>query len=880
MGKYLKSNSIYIVLATGLLIASCSVEKNTSLSRFYHNLTSNYNIYFNASESFREGMERIEEAYKDDYLTMMPIFEYSDMNAARTATGDMERVINKTSKLISLHSISARPEMDKSDKLSEKEQAFLDRKEYNDWVDDSYLLMGKAYLVKHDFNNARITFLHNIRESHDEEMRALSTIWLARTYNEMGNYAEAARLLKEMKPGTLDRQAAAEYYLTLADMHSRQKRYERTTEALVAAIDKLQSKKEKNRFTYILARLYEETGKPAQAARYYREVLKLNPPYEMEFNARINQAGVFDVESGNIKDIRKELDKLLRDDKNREYRDQIYFAHGNLSMREGNTDEAIEYYRQSAAISSSNNNQKGRSYLVLAEHYYDEPDLSLSQMYYDSAVTFLDPGYPGYSNYQIRSANLNELVMYLDIIERQDSLQYVASLSPGEMDNIINGIIRDIEEEERKASRAGDDRYNMGEFYESQRRFRERIDVGGQWYFYNQSALTFGRTEFSNRWGDRALEDNWRRSNKAALGAISASPGGDTGQPADSLDPENNIKAKEYYMKNLPLTDSLRAESDKMIAGALLNAARVYNDIFYNSEKANEAYREFINRFPDHERIPEVLYKLYRVNEKSDLQMANAWKEQLVDKYPESEYAKILSDPSYLESKLRTENRAEEIYNEAFREYKNGNMERVMEISARGMDEFPESELIPKFMLLRAYALGPSAGERELKEELMKITTAFPGSEEAGRASEMIAYLNRKVPELKAEEDLEKAVQRYDTLDTSPYRFIIILEDESLDMNRLTFDVINHNIDNYTEENFNTRGELVNNDYLMIAVGFFDKIGTAMEYYNNFDPATILRTTGSDEIFTFIISSSNYDRMLEDEDPGRYYLFFRENYLK
>ncbi|MGM0666169.1 MAG: tetratricopeptide repeat protein, partial [Bacteroidota bacterium] len=755
MGKYLKSNSIYIVLATGLLLASCSVEKNTSLSRFYHNLTSNYNIYFNASESFREGMERIKEAYKDDYLTMMPIFEYSDMNAARTATGDMERVINKASKLISLHSISARPEMDNSENLSEKEQAFLDRKEYNEWVDDSYLLMGKAYLMKHDFNNARITFLHNIRETHDEEMAARSTVWLARTYNEMGNYAEANRLLGEMNPGSLDSHTAAEYYLTLADMHSRQNRYERATEALSAAIDKLQSKKEKNRFTYILARLYEETGKPAQAARYYREVLKLNPPYEMEFNARINQAGVFDVETGNIQDIRKELNKLLRDDKNREYRDQIYYAHGNLSMREGNTGEAIDYYRQSAAVSSSNNNQKGRSYLMLAEHYYEEPDLGLSQMYYDSAVTFLDRDYPGYDEYHTRSANLNELMLYIDVIETQDSLQYVASLSPGEIENIINGIIRKIEDEERNAARAGDDRYNMGEFYESQRRFRERVDVSGQWYFYNQSALTFGRTEFRNRWGDRALEDNWRRRNKAATGAFNASAGADTEQPADSLDPENNIKAKEYYLKNLPLNDSLMAESDRMIADALFNAARVYNETFNNREKANEAYRQFMNRFPDHERMPEVLYKLYRINEKSDLQLANAHKQQLIDKYPESAYAKILSDPAYLDSIIKIENRAEEIYNEAFREYKNENTEKVIEICEQAIDEFPDSELIPKFMLLKAYAMGPSAGERKLKDELVKITELYPMSEEAGRASEMIAYLNRKVPDLKIEEDLE-----------------------------------------------------------------------------------------------------------------------------
>ncbi|MDT8400801.1 MAG: tetratricopeptide repeat protein [Bacteroidales bacterium] len=880
MGKYLKSNKVLIMLAIGLMGASCSVEKNTSLSRFYHNLTSNYNIYFNASESYRAGMDRIKEAYKDDYLTLLPVFEYSDDNAAMRATGDMERVIQKVSKLVSLHSMTAKPEMDTNESLSDREKEFYDRKEYNEWVDDSYLLMGKAYLMKNDLNNARITFLHNIRETHDDEMRARSNIWLARTYNEMGNYAEAGRLLTDMRPQALDKEIRADYYLSLADMYIRQNRYESAIEPLSAALENLSGKKEKNRPAYILARLYEETGNTEQATKYYKEVLRLNPPYDMEFNAKISQAGVFDVEAGNINDIRKELNKLLRDAKNNEYRDQIYFAHGNLSMREGNTEEAIEYYKKSAAASTSNNNQKGRSYLMLARHYFEQPDYRISQMYYDSAVTFLDRDYPGYDDYYTVSLNLNELTGYLDIISTQDSLQYVASLSSSEIDNIINGIIRKIEEEERQASRATDDRYNMGEFYESQRRFRERIDVGGQWYFYNQSALTFGRTEFRSRWGDRELEDNWRRRNKATTGAISGSMDGSQEEAAGNISPETDIKSKEYYFRNLPLSDSLIAVSDTMIADALYNSARVYYEKFNDNEKANEAYHSFMNRFPGNYRIPETLYKLHRINEKSDSRLAGTYKQQLIDKYPESEYAMILSDPAYLESRIKEEQRAEEIYNEAFREWENGNRERVVDICSRAVGEFTDSDLLPKFMLLKAYAMAPSVSEKILRDELRAISVQYPGTEEAGRASELIAYLDSKVPELKTEEEREIAVRLYDTLSTPPFRFIMILKDETLDMNRMTFDVINYNIDNYTNENYNTRGELVANEYIMIAIGPFEDIRPAMDYYNKFNPQDILRTTGQDEILTFVISSSNYDSFLGDRDPDRYYLFFRENYLK
>jgi len=878
--KYLKSNKILIVLATGLMTFSCSVEKNTNMSRFYHNLTSNYNIYFNASEAYKNGINRIKDSYKDDYTVIIPVFEFSDENAARAGIGDMDRAIQKTSKLISLHSITAKPEIDNNKNISEKEQEFYDRKEYNDWIDDSYLLMGKAQLIKNELDDARITLLHNIRETHDEEMRELSKIWLARTYNEMGNHLEANRILAEINTGLMNNEGMADYYLTLADTYIRQEQYERAIDPLTDALEYLSGKSSKNRPAYILARLHEETGNSAQATQYYREVLKLNPPYEMEFNARISRAGVFDVESGDVKDIRKELNRLLRDAKNKEYRDQIYYAHGNLSMREGKTEEAIDYYLESAAASTNNNNQKGKSYLMLAEYYFDEPDYHLSQMYYDSAVTFLDTDYPDYDVYSSRSGNLNELISYLDIVSTQDSLQYVASLSPSEIDNIITGIIRKIEEEERQAAASPEDRYNLGQFYENQRRFRDNIDASGNWYFYNQSALTFGRTEFRNRWGDRDLEDNWRRRNRSSTGAISGSLNNNGEEAAENINPETDIKSKDYYLRNLPVNDSLMQVSDDMIADALYNSARVYNEKFGDIDKANQAYEEYLRRFPDHYNVQLALYNLYRLNEGINTSLAGSYKQRLIASYPESEYSKILSDPEYLEKKLREENRAEETYNEAFRQWKEGNNETALNIIENARDEFPDSELLPKYMLLKAYVIAPSVSEKELKEELVNITGLFPETEEAARASEMIAFLNKKVPELKQEEEIERAVQLYDTLDAPPYRFILIIKNKELDMNRIAFDVINYNIDNYTNENYNTRGELVDDKYIMITVGLFEDRSLAENYYNVFNPGQILQTPVEGEILTFIINSGNFDSFVTDKDADRYYLFFRENFLK
>lgn len=864
-----------IILVTGY---SCSVEKNTNLSRFYHNLTSRYNIYFNGYQSYMEGLKRISTSNRDIYSAIMPVFEYSNPDAASSANADMERVIQKCSKLIGLHSMTAKPESSGNEQLSDREKEFYNRKDYNNWVDDSYLLMGKAQLIQQKYNEARITLLHNIRESDNIDLRNESSIWLARVNSEMRNFNEASRILDEIRTGGLNDELLTEYYLTRCDIQMKQGNFMAATEPLSLALDKSSKAINRERLTYILARLYEENGNAREAERYYRQVLKLGPPYEMEFNARINLAGVFDVATGDIDEINRELNKLLKDAKNKEYKDQIYYALGNLSMREGKTEEAIEYIRLSAAASSTNTTQKGRSYLMLADWYYNLPDYARSQVYYDSAVFFLPEEYPGYSQFHQKSLNLNELIGHLSAVAREDSLQYVAALPVPQREALINGIIQKLVQEEQQAEAQLDQRYNMGEFYENQRRFQGDIEATGKWYFYNQSALTFGRSEFRNRWGERKLEDNWRRLNKARTGNSIINEEVTGSVTADTSSAANNNRKPEFYLRNLPLTDSLVDISNENIARSLFNAARIFQDRVPDTEQANQNYNMLITRFPDNELVPQALYNLYNLNKEAKPSSAEIYRNRLISGYPDTEFALMLSDPNYFETLVNKSKAEEKLYNEAYSAWKNNDMAAAVRICDRGIEEYGSSDLAPKFRLLRAYALARTIDERSLKEELTVITLLFPGSEEAKRASELIAYLNREIPELKVEEEQEIARELYSSDLEGEHYFIIVIKNKSLDVNRLTFDVINFNIDNYTNDNFSSRGELVSDSYIQITVGPFKEGAAATTYYNSFIPKEILRNTGEAEIISFIITSANLDKLNSDRDPDRYNLFFRENY--
>jgi len=586
------------LLGLSLILSYCSVEKNTDTTRFYNSMTARYNIYFNGYESFKAGLVKITNGYKDDYAEILRVFESSDPSTATMCTSDMETAIQKASKVITLKSITAKPKTKENRLPTEKEKDLLDKKEYNEWVDDSYLLIGKSRFYKHEFNEATSVFNYCITGANDPLIKAEATMWLARINSESGNYNESLRIISGLEiTKDFTKSLKSMYYSTLADLYIKQKRYPEAIDPLTKSIELISGKRTKYRLTYLLAQLYEKSGDGKRATSLFRSVVKMNPPYDVEFNARINIAGTFDINSGKPQELRRELERMLRDSKNKDFQDQIYYALGNMSMKEGKENEAVEFFRKSATTSSQNQNQKGRSYLALANHYYDKPDYMKAGKYYDSAVFFLDQKHPDYIALKSKSQSLNTLVTELTIIQTQDSLLKIAAMSETDRNAKISAIIAKIvkDESEGKVSEYSD-RYNIGQFYENERRFQGNIDQEGKWYFYNQSALTFGRTEFRRRWGDRKLEDNWRRSNKTRV-----NPTQTAGNPADTAQAGTDTtkalldyKKPEFYLKNLPLTDSLKAIANDKVATALLNAGKAYYEKILDPVKATETLESLI----------------------------------------------------------------------------------------------------------------------------------------------------------------------------------------------------------------------------------------------------------------------------------------------
>jgi tetratricopeptide (TPR) repeat protein len=880
-GKF--SYKYFLIAGLFLIPAACSVEKNTGSTRFFHGLTSRYNIYFNGLESFKAGVEKVNAGYKDDFANLLRIFEYSDPGTVSMCTAEMERAVQKASKVISLKSITAKPETKGKDIPSQKDEEFLNRKEYNEWIDDCYLLMGKARLYKRDYDLAKATLSFNITSSVDEAVRTESTIWLARIYNETGNYNESFRILSGLDPSlNFSKDTKALYYTTLADLFMKQKRYGDAIDPLGKALENITGKRNHYRLNYLLAQLCEKTGDGARATILYRKVANMNPPYEYEFNARINLAGVFDVNSGDSQSIRKELEKMLKSPKNKEFQDQIYYALGNLMLNEKKDNEAIYYYIKSAEASLYNQNQKGRSYLALADYFFAIPDYLNAGKYYDSSMFFLDQKYPDYAAIKSKSQNLNLLIAQIVIIQREDSLQMVANMSEGERTAFIGNLIAKVQEETAVGKNvSNNDMYNLGQFYENEQRSQNTINQEGKWYFYNQSALTFGRTEFRRRWGDRRLEDNWRRLNRARINATQG-PGNleeKNKVAADTLAANLDNKKPEFYLRDLPLTDSLMSVSNERMAGAYLESGKIYNEKFLDRQMAVKSFEFLLSHFPESPYEPETLYSLYMVLKGENAPLAESYRQRLLEKYPENEFSKILSDPDYYNKRLEQLREAETIYQNAYDAYLREDFVTAAAVIDGALIRFPKHELIPKFLMLKSYCTARTSDEKTFKEELSKLAKSWPGTPESAKALEMITYLNKEIPQLQVEEDKQIAAEIYVEEKDSPHSFIIIIQNPAFNVNQASFDVISYNIDNYTNNNYRTQGTLVDDKFVLLTISGFANTGDAMKYYSAFNVEQIVRNPSNSRMMTFIIGKGNLEALLKDKNPERYRLFFNEKYL-
>jgi len=866
------------------------VEKNTSLSRNFHNLTSHYNIYFNGKESYKRGIEKANLSINNDYNRILPLFLYEDEGVHSAVSSDMKRAIDKATKVITFHSITAKPKV-KEGNQSAKDKAFYNKNEYNKWVDDSYMLMGEAYMYQGNFFLAAETFRHVLVTFPEEEIRYLAMVWLSRAYIMMGEEREAERILMALADvNDLPKEYLLAYYSTRSQFYLKTGEYPGAAEQLELTLAQRGiTKDEKIRFTYVLAQVYEASGQNSLALDKYKRVTKLSPTYEMAFNARVNMAEVYESGEADSDYLKKLLRKMLKDSKNVEYQDQIYFALGNIAMEEGMREEAIEYYQLSVSKSIRNQYQKGYSSLTLAEIYYETPDYILSAAYYDSAVSFLDRDYPGYEGLASLSASLDDLVYNISTFQLEDSVQILAALPEEQRLVIIDDIIEQVKQEEEEARLAEqqamqEQAYNQSMLYGSnQSSSGSETQIGGQWYFYNLNAKSFGQPEFRMKWGERTLEDNWRRKNKRSLSQLTQ----EEGSEADTLGDGNGTpvldnKTREYYLVNIPLTDSAMAISHKRLEEALYNMGVIYKEDLLDYNESIVSFKELMKRYPDTENGPPVYYFLYELsNTIQQPSEAQYFASQLSIQYPESHYAMLLNNPNYLEELQEEEMKVVRAYEEVYELYQQENYNAVIAGAESAFDQYADDPLTPKFQYIRAMALGALDGNEAMKIALDTLIAQYPSSEEGLQAQEIVDYMYIEFPEIREADQAAEAEKIYTLIDSTQEHYLLLAVHSSQNVNQVSFDLLNHNLDNYNQYDLSIEQMEMADSYNILIVKLFNNAEGASRYLRDIEQNhdTILREMEESQYRIMIISLDNFGVLSERKEITPYYLFYLNSYF-
>ena len=896
-------HTIFLLLLISV-IAGCSTEKNTRASRTFHNITSHYNIYFNANESVKKGELDIEDRIENDYTHILPIYKSSDPSTANLVKSDMDNAIVKCSKLIEIHSITKKPRRQK--RRTRRYQEFASQEEFNKWIDDTYLLMGKAYFYQKNFISAIDNFSYVVRKFPDEETKDEANIWLIRSYSEMERFAEASEVIQSIQneedfPKKLERELA----ITTADYYMKQKMYDEAIKFLNIAINKTFFRKNKARLQYIVAQLYQELGMEEKALAAYRAVLKMNPGYNMAFNAKINSAGVF-AGTGDPDKIIKDLNKMLRDKKNYDFRDQIYFALGNIFFKEGDKNQAIDDYTKSVSTSFQNQFQRALSSITLADIYFEDLNYRKAQAYYDSAMIIIDENYPNYQALQAKYKSLTSLVDQLMIVEREDSLQRIAKMPEAERESLISNMIKTEQERQRNLENLNLQGAQNAGYYRSN---RYRMGMGNQqagagWYFYNPQTVSYGRVSFQQIWGQRKLEDNWRRSNKST---VSVQETEEAGEPVDSTQTivmvDDPLK-KEYYTQYLPLTDSLMNISNEKIRDALYNAGKIFKSEFSNYPRSAEEFEDLIKRYPNNIYLLSAYFDLYDLYELMDnKEKSNYYRNLLITQFPESKYAQYLQNPNFfVEMAARTDS-INRLYQEAFKNYKTGLYKSVITLAQEIKTMKPDSQMVPKIDFMETVANGTQTDVHQFEALLKSYVNKYPSKEPTPLAKEILklvqdstladyqklvemGYIHEEIqnkellPENQTTDDEFGGKFVYDD-DLLHYFVIAYPRDEKVDLNRLKFDLANYNIDHYTKIDFDIETQNLNDNLTFLIVRSLENKEAALIYHGAIiRKASVFQALKGIDYYNFVISSTNFREVISEKSIADYLKFFVKNYSR
>lgn len=878
-----------------ILMNGCSNKINTWASRQYHMATTRWNVYFNGKESLRKGQELIAANHREDFDKLLPIYFENDIAARESASAEMERAVSKAVKAIELHSITAKPKRKKGKRDSEKYREFRRKKEYNNMIDECYLLLGKAQFYRREYYSTERTFRYILREYQDLPMHYEAAIYYARTLAEQDKYFRALRTLEDViKEDGFPEQLLAVARAAKADLYMRRGLNKEAIEELEYLKKNTKKSQGQSRYYYILAQLYAIEGEIEKAQATYADLVETHPEYEYAFHAKLNKAllfGRYDLAAGGDK-VKAELRNLIRDGRNKEYLDQVYYTLGKVYEKEGDVDAAEENYLESIEHNQTNKKQRAQTLLTLGNLYFDvKKDYTLALENYQQASGLITEDYPDYELVKERLDGLTQLAQNLYTVYEQDSLRKVAQMPMVERESFIKKLMlaerEAVKDKTRRTKKA------------VQKSLKSIDRPIGEWYFYNPMAVAQGKKEFERKWGLINLTDNWRSKQEPfQLSAEERSK-----QSKDIL----HFRSYEDYVAKLPLTaKSLQASKEKSI-NALYNAGVIYEDEMSDYLQAKSSFEEVLERNPENsEKKLRTNYHLYMLNSLlGSEQEADRYKNIVLKEFPNSDLARVLQDPAYYTKMAQRGRDAERLYEKAYNAYAQNKFEEAKKLCSEGMDKYQQMFSYQRFAFLSAMTKAYTESPDSFKKALLEVQSTATDTKILKTSQQLLARLEkgeipnkniRKVKRNYTAADFEKPESNKDeekislsrkkkipteyTMEASAKHYVALILPRDLKAGVLE-GIENFNQDKFSDRRIRARRRNFSLNTDIILIESFAGKEDALLYFGQFIVAQkeILKEINEVDYTNLIISENNLLKLTADRDVLPYLDFYAYHYF-
>lgn len=914
-----KYRILWLLSALLLTVVGCSTEKNTSQSRWWHSFNARYNTYYNGTLAYIDASLEKEKGNQDNFTEMIPMYSVGNKKSRELGKGNYDKAIEKCEKAIKLHSITRRPEWNKSRRKTEKDIEWLSRKEYNPFLWKAWMLMGRSQFYKGAFDEAASTFAYMSRiYATQPAIYGRARAWLAKCYVEQEWLYDAEDVIRNMNRDSIHWRAQKEWDFTMADYYIHTAEYDKAVPYLKKSIKHEMRKVQRARLCFLLGQVYAALGDNAAAYKAFRSVVAKNPPYQMEFNARIAMTEVMGATQA--KKMVGSLKRMAASDKNKDYLDQVYYAIGNIYMAQRDTANAIANYEKGAMKATRAGIEKGVLLLKLGDIYWQKEKFADARRCYGEAIGLLDKERDDYEQLSTRSKVLDELVPFTDAVYLQDSLQVLAKMDEKQRNEAIDRVItalkkKEKEERDRQAEANAQQtlqRNGGNRNANTATRPNTTTPQGGRqdatWYFYSAMAVQQGKQTFERQWGKRENVDNWQRINKTVVAGLGGTDEAElTEEQRDSItqaeavqdsleqvndSAQNDPHKREYYLAQIPFTEEQVAASNVIIMDGLYNSGVIFKDKLDNLDLSEKALRRLEDKFPDFEHNDDLYYHMFLLYSRmGQHDMAASYVEKLRTTFPESQWTTLLTDPYFEENAVFGTHLEDSLYAATYEAFKHDRLQEIAANAYISETRFPIGANRDKFLFIGGLAKLNGGDATGCLADMRILVEKFPQSKLAEMAGMIVNGVKEGRPLHGGKFDLGDVWSRrtavladsdsinarqLDPERNTKFVYVLAYLPDSVDENKLLYQMAKFNFANYIVRNFEISFD-DDNMLRRLVVSGFRNYDEAWQYARHLHTQTALRQL-AEKARSLVISEENLALIGTNFSYADYQAFYDEHF--